>query len=441
MPNSPFSFLASESSQNVEKPKLSPWKVLIVDDEPEIHNVTKMALSRFAYEDRELSFIHAYSKSEAIKYMLDEQDICVVLLDVIMETDNAGLECVHQIRQELKNHDVRIILRTGQPSTIPEHEVMLKYDINDYKNKVDLTKSKLYITMTSALRAYCDIKKQSKLASELKDLNDNLEAKVALRTAELTQLNQSLIAANEKILEQQNSLLQSEKMASVGYLASGMAHEINNPLGAMKCNFTVLKDYIKGLSHHISVLNNESLNGDLIDIFELLEDNEIDLNRIEQIVAALSVFNGVSDERAQLHNLTEIFTCFVSNLSTQIVFDHEPNSDITLLCCREQLLKVFDILHTNAIESGALPRDISVKVRLGRGNVSISFKDQGIGIEPTKLSHIFDPFYSSKPVGQNVGLGLTIALMLIKNHHGELIATSELGKGSCFEIRIPVKTS
>ncbi|KZN46162.1 ATP-binding protein [Pseudoalteromonas luteoviolacea] len=441
MPNSTFSFLASESSQAQQKPQRPPWKVLVVDDEPEVHEVTKMALSKFSYQDRGLSFLHAYSKAQAIECMQSEQDISVILLDVIMETDQAGLECVHHIRNELNDHDVRIILRTGQPSTIPEHEVMLKYDINDYKNKVDLTKSRLYITMTSALRAFQDIKKQSELASALKDLNENLEVKVAERTAELLSVNTSLQAAKDQILAQQASLLQSEKMASIGYLAAGMAHEINNPLGALKCNFSVLQDYINAVLNKVDVTHDEDLDNDFKDIFELLEDNAVDLNRIERIVAALSVFNGISDEQANLYDLHEIVTSFSAEIHSQVVFENKHEPLPKLSCCREQLLQVFKSLYLNAKESGSALCDIKISIRNHEQSMSVYFEDKGAGIPEQKLNQIFDPFYTTKPVGANVGLGLTIALMMVQNQGAELIATSQLGVGSCFEVRLPHNTS
>ncbi|AOT10478.1 ATP-binding protein [Pseudoalteromonas luteoviolacea] len=437
MPNSTFSFLASESSQTTQTSQLPPWKVLIVDDEPEIHDVTIMALSKFTYDGRELSFLHAYSKADAIKHIQSEPEVCVVLLDVIMETDNAGLECVRQIRQELSNHDVRIILRTGQPSTIPEHEVMLKYDINDYKNKVDLTKSRLYITMTSALRAFRDIKKQSKLASELKELNETLEAKVEQRTAELVASNHSLREAKDKIIRQQATLLQSEKMASVGYLAAGMAHEINNPLGALKCNFAVLKDYIDTLQEKVGGLREHQLESDFNDIGELLEDNAIDLNRIERIVAALSIFNGVSDEQPRGHDLQEMLTTFCSDKAEHGIYESSHAQSAQITCCREQLLRAFEVLYINAKESGSDINEIKVTTNKSAGFVHIVFEDKGCGIEENKLPRIFDPFFTTKPVGSNVGLGLTIALMMVKNQGGEIIAASTLNIGSRFEIQLP----
>ncbi len=134
------------------------WKVLIVDDEPEVHAVTKLALSDFNFQDKKLEFISAYSGKEAKDIMSEENDIAIVLLDVVMETDDAGLKVAEFIRSEMKNDRVRIILRTGQPGQAPEKQVIINYDINDYKSKTELTAQKLFTVVMSGLRSYRDIK-------------------------------------------------------------------------------------------------------------------------------------------------------------------------------------------------------------------------------------------------------------------------------------------
>jgi len=134
-----------------------PWHVMIVDDEPAVHEVTRLVLGTFRFEDRPLQFHHAYSAAEARALLRNTADIGVLLLDVVMESDQAGLELVKFVRNELKNHFVRIVLRTGQPGQAPEHEVITNYDINDYKDKTELTAQKLRTMMYSTLRAYRDV--------------------------------------------------------------------------------------------------------------------------------------------------------------------------------------------------------------------------------------------------------------------------------------------
>ena len=103
---------------------LEPWHVLIVDDEPAVHEVTRLVLGTFRFEGRPLQFHHAHSGAEARKLLRETNDIAVLLLDVVMESDQAGLDVVKFVREELHNHFVRIVLRTGQPGQAPEHEVI-----------------------------------------------------------------------------------------------------------------------------------------------------------------------------------------------------------------------------------------------------------------------------------------------------------------------------
>ena len=133
------------------------WKILIVDDEPEIHAVTKLALSDFEFQNRNLEFISVFNGEQAREVLLKERDIAVVLLDVVMETDDAGLRIADFIRNEANNHFIRIILRTGQPGQAPERDVIINYDINDYKSKTELTAQKLFTVVIAALRSYRDI--------------------------------------------------------------------------------------------------------------------------------------------------------------------------------------------------------------------------------------------------------------------------------------------
>ena len=134
-----------------------PWIILIVDDDPAIHATTKMVLRGFTFEGRPAQFLSAGTAAEARTLLEQNPAIAVVLLDVVMESDDAGLRLVRFIRSELNNRRVRIILRTGQPGQAPERDVILNYDINDYKSKTELTAQKLFTSVVAALRGYQDI--------------------------------------------------------------------------------------------------------------------------------------------------------------------------------------------------------------------------------------------------------------------------------------------
>ncbi|HYG89499.1 MAG TPA: DUF3369 domain-containing protein [Azospirillum sp.] len=146
---------ASATDSNPEPGE--PWLILIVDDDPAIHATTKMVLRGFTFEGRPAQFLSAATAAEARGILEGNPNVAVVLLDVVMESDDAGLRLVRHIRNELKNRRVRIILRTGQPGQAPERDVILNYDINDYKSKTELTAQKLFTSVVAALRGYQDI--------------------------------------------------------------------------------------------------------------------------------------------------------------------------------------------------------------------------------------------------------------------------------------------
>jgi signal transduction histidine kinase len=130
------------------------WKIAVIDDDRAVHEGTRFALSDYSLNGQTLEILSAYSAAEGRELMRSHSDIAAVLLDVIMETDAAGLDLVEFIRNDLKNETVRIILRTGQPGQAPERRVIVDYDINDYKAKTELTADKLFTSLTAALRSY-----------------------------------------------------------------------------------------------------------------------------------------------------------------------------------------------------------------------------------------------------------------------------------------------
>ena len=137
--------------------QLPPWKVLIVDDDEYVHTITKSILKNNEIDGRRLEFYSAFSGKEAVEMMSQLENISIILLDVVMETNEAGLEACRRIREELNNNLVRIILRTGQPGSAPENEVILRYRINDYKEKTELTAAKLFSCTVTAIRSYQDL--------------------------------------------------------------------------------------------------------------------------------------------------------------------------------------------------------------------------------------------------------------------------------------------
>lgn len=150
-------FIKKESSQKKLNLKNKPWKIIISDDDKEVHDITKLVLSKESFQERPFEFLSAYSAIETINILKDHSDIALIILDVVMEEEHSGLELVKYIRDIMKNNNIRIILRTGQAGIAPEKEVISKYAINDYREKTELSSQKLFTSVIASLRTYSDL--------------------------------------------------------------------------------------------------------------------------------------------------------------------------------------------------------------------------------------------------------------------------------------------
>lgn len=199
-----------------KEPKPKPtsfWKVLVVDDDELIHELTNLALQTFECKGKGLELCHTYSAAETLEYLKIHSDVAVILLDVVMETRNAGLDIVSEIR-EINKH-VRIIIRTGQPGSVPEREIVVKYDIDDYKEKSELTAQKLFTTMISALRTYDRI-------MEIEDICIGLGQLSEERNVELLRVN-SLIEILRRVLADSTT-----SMELLPQFESALTHILNH---------------------------------------------------------------------------------------------------------------------------------------------------------------------------------------------------------------------
>ncbi len=154
-----MAFIDDDVGSSLPDTACSPWQVLIVDDDEDVHQATEFALRDTQVLGRPLSFLHANGTDEALAILARTPDVALILLDVVMETQDAGLQAVQRIRGELGMANVRVILRTGQPGYAPEMEAISRYDINDYKTKAELTRTKLFTTVTSAIRSFDQIQR------------------------------------------------------------------------------------------------------------------------------------------------------------------------------------------------------------------------------------------------------------------------------------------
>ncbi|MBF0411707.1 MAG: response regulator [Desulfamplus sp.] len=153
-----------QTSHSISDDSMLPWKILIVDDEKDVHYITTKTLENYSFQKRPLCFLNSFSSKEAAEILKDNPDTALILLDVTMETDDAGLKLIHYIRKVLNNSITQIVIRTGQPGQAPEQKIIEDYDINDYRLKTELTSQKLHTLVTASLRSF---ELKSKLKKEL----------------------------------------------------------------------------------------------------------------------------------------------------------------------------------------------------------------------------------------------------------------------------------
>lgn len=303
---------------------------------------------------------------------------------------------------------------------------------------------------------------------DLKDLNALLEVKVQDRTAQLNQRNVQLENANRDLKETQVQLLQAEKMASVGQLAAGVAHEINNPVGFVSSNISTLCEYVatyqmlftqlevisntqdedqqrKALTEFKSLLTKHDMTFINDDITDLLNDSKEGLQRVADIVKGLKLFSRVDSDEMQQHSLNDCVRTTLAMVNNQLKYTcnvetHLGNiPDIAMNVGKiSQVITNLLINAGQAIESTGQHGTITITTETVGEFVKLYVKDTGCGIQPCHLDKLFNPFFTTKPEGQGTGLGLSISFGIAQEHGGTLSASSKEGEGSCFELALPL---
>ena len=265
--------------------------------------------------------------------------------------------------------------------------------------------------------------------NELQDTNSNLEQIVNKRT-------QALSKALDDLKMQQGQLIQSEKMASLGQMVAGVAHEINTPLGYASSNVEIIRESLQGMGQEVDA---ESL--EEFDV--LLADVEYGLNQISELVMSLKDFSRVDRSQSQLFDLnagidTALKICnnqLKDGVSVERNFAELPE----ISCAPSQLNQVFLNLINNAAQAMDGHGLIQIATRQVDGDVEVAIRDNGSGMDEDTRAHIFEPFFTTKAVGKGTGLGLSIVFRIIEDHGGTIQVESELGKGTEFVVRLPIK--
>lgn len=398
------------------------WKILIVDDEPDIHHMTRVVLRNFSYQGKGLSFISAYSAKEARQFIEDNPDTALILLDVVMEEDDSGLKLITYIRETLNNKDVRIILRTGQPGLAPQRDTISNFDINGYEEKNYITDDVLYSLMVSSIRAFTDkIRLNDKLQMQ------EIELKEAINKAEAANIAKSVFL-------------------------STISHELRTPLTSISGFLEILEERFKKILipnliniHDIEVKS--AINQALEEIDIISSESEVLTSLINELIDLSIIHSDSPFWKKERIDIVSILNSSVLAIKPQadkkglyLRAEHQ-NCSIYIMGDLERITKVITCLLDNAIkftDKGGIVYNIKQE----NGNVRCDIKDTGNAIPSGKLETIFAKFtqlsdvLTNKPKG--IGLGLSICREILKHHDGYIRAENNVDIGNDFIFTLPI---
>jgi len=314
-----------------------------------------------------------------------------------------------------------------------------------------------------------DMRDIYQLITELSQLNEDLEERVKNRTDELRVARDASEEALKKLQQAQAQLVQNDKMASVGQLSAGIAHEINNPTGFVLSNLKTLEEYINDIRCLITeydtllqrcvgisdedvscIVKNIEKFKEKIDVVFLLHDiaqifkeTQDGMRRISKIVRDMKEFSHAGSDKPEYTDVNKGLESTLNIVWNEIKYKAEVKTlygDIPhVMCYPQQLNQVFMNILVNAAHAIEGKGVITLRTFSENGNVVIEISDTGKGISPEHLSRIFEPFFTTKPVGMGTGLGLSVAYAIIKKHNGEITVDSKVGAGTRFQVCIPVE--
>jgi signal transduction histidine kinase len=320
-----------------------------------------------------------------------------------------------------------------------------------------------FASLVLALLARAGLLRQVAAEAELADHHEHLELLVNERTAELNERNIEIQQAYDDLKKVQSQLLQQDKMASVGQLAAGVAHEINNPMGFIISNLGSLGKYVEKLAAYLdadermmagcdptvremAIQERQKYKIDRIrkDMPDLIHESSDGAQRVRQIVQDLKSFSRVDGGKFASADINEGLASTLSIAANELKYKTTVTREFGVLprvwCNIGQLNQVFLNMLVNAAHAIVNHGEISITTWEEGGTVRIAISDTGGGIPPENLKRIFDPFFTTKEVGKGTGLGLAIAYDIVVNKHGgQIDVSSEVGVGTTFTIVLPVK--
>ena len=400
-----------------ESVQSKPWQILVVDDDPDVHALTRLMSWDYRFQDRPLEILSAYSAEGARGLLQINPDIAVAVIDVVMETRDAGLELVQDIREKLGNFLCRIILRTGETGAAPEHDVVALFDICDYLTKAQLTEERFHASLFCALRAYDQL-------AMVEAVRRDVESQANERMRELgRKKDKSVNAARAK----------SEFLALI-------SHELRTPLnsilGFTKLAHDMLQDRTDDAATITSHLNHalEASNYLLGLVNRVLDLAKIEAGRMELAPQRLDVAGTL---RRALWMVGEQAKTSGISLGLSIT------SNVAPLWADEQMLTEMLLnLLSNAIKFTPRHGTIELWVESGSdGGVTIAIADTGCGIPANKIGAVFTPYeqidnhFQRAPHG--TGLGLSLVRGMMDMHRGCVTIASTEGVGTTVTLLFP----
>jgi Signal transduction histidine kinase regulating C4-dicarboxylate transport system len=427
-------------------------KVLVVDDNHFNLSVAK----RYLEDIPEISEILLCDDSRQVKSIVDDYQIDILISDVMMPAIT-GFDLLKLFRSNHNYDDMPIIMLTSLDD-LEAYKKCFELGAFDYMNKPFNT-----IELHSRLKVAIEARRNYK----------NLKSLLEVTSKQ----NEELKKINAELTEAKFSLVQSEKMAAIGQLAAGIAHEINNPMGYISSNFDILRKYYRRVREYLDFISqkietNQSasdFNSNFItaeinekyeelkleyilnDVESLFSDSENGIKRITDIIQSLRIYgrstkDNEKDTCVLLELIQQVILIIKNEVKYTAVIKLDIPEDIILYCNRVQLEQVFINIILNAVQAiksqgRSSFGTINITARKIYPNIQIEFIDDGPGIPPEYLHKVFEPFFTTKEIGQGTGLGLSISYDIIVNkHHGSLDVKSEPGKGAAFIITLPIVT-
>ncbi len=437
-------------------------KLLIVDDDGFSLNMLKHILEQGGYE-----VCSAPNGSVALEIArTNKPDL--IITDVLMPVMD-GFELCRRCKADPELEYLPIILYSSDYTTTEDQQLGLGVGASRYLIKPS-PPDILYNAVEELLAEQKQVVKPQTESMQfdeemklLRSYNEVLFNKLQAKMQELERTISEHQQAEDALKAMQAQIIQQEKMASIGQLAAGVAHEINNPMGFITSNLTSLGKYAERLDSYIAALQQslfacpqhqgldeldklrQKLKVDYIisDVNELINESLDGANRVRRIVQDLKSFSRVDQAEETHANLNDCLETTINIAWNELKYIATLNRQFgeipEIVCNPQQLNQVFLNLLVNAAQAMEQQGTITVRTWVEPGWVCVSVADTGKGIPEEVKKRIFEPFYTTKPAGKGTGLGLSISADIIHKHHGEIAVESELGKGTTFTVRLPIQ--